>query len=43
VEELKIEFICERDNVKKVIAAIKREHPYEEPAIDVFELLNFLL
>jgi len=40
VEELKIEFICGRDKAKEIIAAIKKVHPYEEPAIDIFELLE---
>lgn len=40
VEELKIEFICGRDKAIEIIAAIKKVHPYEEPAIDVFELLE---
>jgi hypothetical protein len=40
VEELKIEFICGRDKVKEIIVAIKKAHPYEEPAIDIFELID---
>lgn len=41
VEEVKIEFVCEQDKVKKVIDAIKKAHPYEEVPIDVFQLINF--
>ncbi len=35
VEEELIETICRKDRVEKVIAAIKKAHPYEEPAIDI--------
>jgi len=35
VEEELLETICEKKLVKKVIAEIKRAHPYEEPAIDI--------
>lgn len=40
VEEEKIETICPREKVKEVLAAIKKIHPYEEPAIDIYPLLN---
>jgi len=40
VEEEKIETICPIDKVKSVVEAIKKVHPYEEPAIDVFPLLK---
>ena len=35
VEEELIEVICHKDLAAKVIAAIKKIHPYEEPAIDI--------
>ena len=35
VEEELIETICHKDLVEKTIAAIKKAHPYEEPAIDI--------
>ncbi len=35
VEEETIETICHKDLVEKVIAAVKKVHPYEEPAIDI--------
>ena len=38
VKEEKIEARCERAKLKKVIKAIKKVHPYEEPAIDVHPL-----
>ena len=41
VEEEKIEFVCNEDVVGNVIAAIKRVHPYEEVAMDVYQLVNW--
>jgi len=40
VEEEVIETICHVDKVKQVIAEIKKAHPYEEPAIDIFRRLE---
>ena len=40
VEEERIETICPKDKIKEVLDAVKKVHPYEEPAIDVFELCN---
>ncbi len=40
VEEEKIETICPSAKLEEVLAAVKRVHPYEEPAIDVYPLLN---
>ncbi len=40
VEEIKIEFVCEKDKAKDVIDAIKKVHPYEEVSIDIFQLLD---
>jgi hypothetical protein len=41
VEEEKIEFVCEPDILDRVIGAIKKAHPYEEPAIDAFPVEIF--
>jgi len=38
VIEEKIESICNDKNVKQVVEAIKKAHPYEEPVIDVIAL-----
>jgi hypothetical protein len=38
VEEERIEVTCDISCVREVIAAIRRVHPYEEPAFDVWEL-----
>ncbi|MDP2736266.1 MAG: hypothetical protein Q8O59_00575 [bacterium] len=35
VEEELIETICDKKLVEKVVAEIKKAHPYEEPAIDI--------
>lgn len=40
VEEERIETICPSAKLDKLIAAIKAVHPYEEPAIDIYPLLN---
>ncbi len=40
VEEEKIEFFCPRKIAKKVIEAIKKVHPYEEIALDIYPLIN---
>ena len=38
VEEERIEVICGRDILTEVIAAVKKAHPYEEVALDVYPL-----
>lgn len=40
VEEERIEVICPFEKLETVLAAVKKVHPYEEPAIDVYPLLN---
>ena len=41
VAEERIEINCDEQNVRAVIAAIRAAHSYEEPVIDVFQLVNF--
>ncbi|HEX3033538.1 MAG TPA: YqfO family protein [Thermodesulfobacteriota bacterium] len=41
VQEERIEFICDRTLVEDVIAAIKKVHPYEEVALDIYPLEEF--
>ncbi|EPZ51680.1 hypothetical protein M902_2392 [Bacteriovorax sp. BAL6_X] len=41
VVELKVETICPDDKVDDVLKALRMAHPYEEPAVDLYELLNF--
>ncbi|MDO8522214.1 MAG: hypothetical protein Q7S08_02920 [bacterium] len=38
VEEECIEFVCEPELRAKVVRAIRKAHPYEEPAIDVWSV-----
>jgi len=38
VTEERIEAVCERDKLVDVINAIKKAHPYEEVALDVYPL-----
>lgn len=40
VEEERIEIICNRKDAKKVIAALKIAHPYEEVAFDIYPLID---
>ena len=40
VQEDKLEFICDIENVKNVIEKLKEAHPYEEPAIDIVPLID---
>ncbi|KKU78468.1 MAG: hypothetical protein UY05_C0058G0006 [Candidatus Peregrinibacteria bacterium GW2011_GWA2_47_7] len=39
VSEERIETICPKKILKKVLVAIKEVHPYEEPAIDIYSML----
>ncbi len=41
VSEYKVEVLCSEQAIHKAVKALKRAHPYEEPAYDVFELLNY--
>ena len=40
VEEEKIEFICPREKAKSIINVIKKAHPYEEVALDIYPLIS---
>ena len=40
VEEEKLEFICDVDKVKRVLMELRKAHPYEEPAIDIYPLID---
>lgn len=39
VQEVRLEAICTPDKLEEVLAAMKKAHPYELPAYDVFENL----
>ena len=40
VEEDRVECVCERSKAKKVLAAIRKVHPYEEVAFDIYPLIS---
>ena len=40
VEEERIETVCPKEKVKAVIEAMKKVHPYEEVAFDIYPLLD---
>lgn len=40
VKEEKLEMVCNFSNVKKVLSELRKNHPYEEPAIDIIPLLD---
>ena len=39
VPELRLETVFPAERHEQVIEALRRAHPYEEPAVDVYELL----
>lgn len=41
VDEFKVEMVCDDDKVAAAVAALKRAHPYEEPAYQVWKLESF--
>jgi hypothetical protein len=42
VREVKIEMVCPEEKAKKVKTAIKKVHPYEEPAIEFIKLEDII-
>ena len=38
-DELRIDFAVRREDLKKVVLAIRKVHPYEEPAIDIIPMV----
>ncbi|HSW93020.1 MAG TPA: NGG1p interacting factor NIF3 [Gammaproteobacteria bacterium] len=42
VPEYCVQVICEDDVIRAVVAALKKAHPYEEPAYDVVKLELFM-
>lgn len=38
VEEYRVEMVCADEKVTAVVAALRRAHPYEEPAFDLIKL-----
>lgn len=40
IVEERVECVCERNKAKEIISAIKKVHPYEEVAFDIYPLLS---
>ncbi|MDP3881948.1 MAG: hypothetical protein Q8Q31_03680 [Nanoarchaeota archaeon] len=40
VGEERVEFVCGRNEARKIIDAIKKVHPYEEVALDIYPLIE---
>jgi hypothetical protein len=40
VEEYRVELVCEVNVMKAVLEALRKAHPYEEPAYDVVQLVS---
>lgn len=40
VSEYKVEMVCEEKYIHEVISALKKSHPYEEPAYQVYRVEN---
>jgi hypothetical protein len=41
VPEVKVELVCEDNLVEAAVRAMRENHPYEEPAFDVWPLAEF--
>lgn len=41
VEEMRVEMICQEAYLTSCLKALVEAHPYEEPAIDVIEVLDY--
>lgn len=40
VGEERVECVCDRDKAKTVLAAMRKVHPYEEVAFDIYPLIS---
>jgi hypothetical protein len=38
VSEYRVEMVCDKSFIKSAVAALRKAHPYEEPAFDVWQL-----
>lgn len=41
VDEYKVEMVCDDAVIEAAVAALRRAHPYEEPAYQVWKLTSF--
>ncbi len=40
VDEIRLEMICDAENLNRAVNAMLKTHPYEEPAYDIYEVLG---
>lgn len=40
VDEWRVEMVCPKDKAKEVISDMKKVHPYEEVAFDIYPLIS---
>jgi hypothetical protein len=40
VEEERVEITCNKEDAARIVKTIRDNHPYEEPVIDVYQLLS---
>ena len=41
IPEFRVELVCDETHIKEAILALRKSHPYEEPAFDVIKLEKF--
>jgi hypothetical protein len=41
VEELRVEILCDSNNIQSAVNALKEAHPYEEPAYEIYKIEQF--
>jgi hypothetical protein len=41
IAEYRVEMVCAEASIRAVITALRNAHPYEEPAFDVTQVLDF--
>jgi hypothetical protein len=40
VDEIRLEMICDKNNLTAVLEKMLKAHPYEEPAYDIYEIIS---
>ncbi len=40
IDEYKVEMVCSDERIKEVVTALKAAHPFEEPAYEVYKLID---
>ncbi|MDO6443576.1 MULTISPECIES: YqfO family protein [unclassified Marinobacter] len=38
VDEFKVELVCSNDLISQAVVALKKAHPYEEPAYEIYRM-----